>query len=84
MTNKSKLTSEQNNLFAGYYDTLAIYFGGDAIHNLWENYFKGDQLAFLNKMPYMVRKLEFYNKQGMWAEISFKSKDNFVKALYLK
>jgi hypothetical protein len=63
MEKQIKLTTEQETLFAGYYDTLASYFGGDPIQTIIQDRFKGDKIKSLKWMEKTSKKLDRQRRQ---------------------
>lgn len=55
--------------FVGLYDELAVYFGGDPIISVEENYYQNDKLGFLEWMRRTSKKLRMRTKQGVWVEL---------------
>lgn len=43
-----KITFTQQEELAGYYDTAATHFGGDAVMKVEEKYFKDNKLGYLD------------------------------------
>jgi len=56
-----KLTFKQQEELAGYYDTAACHFGGDAVMNVEQKYFKDNKLGYLEWLKKAALKVRTSN-----------------------
>ena len=55
--------------FVGLYDELAVYFGGEPIIAVEQNYYQNDKVGFLEWMRRTSKKLRMRSNQGATLEL---------------
>jgi hypothetical protein len=62
--------TKQDQMFNGYYDTLANYFGGDEVQSIINKVSQGDRVTSISFMRSCVSQLEKLNQKGYWCNLS--------------
>ena len=61
---QTKLTTEQQTELAGYYDTLALYFGGDELEPIREVSGGYNTIQYYNILKSLDKKLTWFRTRG--------------------
>lgn len=62
--NTNKLTDEQETELAGYYDTLALFFGGDELEPIREYCGGCNNIQYYKALKNLDNKLTWFRKKG--------------------
>jgi hypothetical protein len=62
--------TKQEQMFNGYYDTLANYFGGDIVQSIIDKVSQGDNLNSISFMKSCVNQLDKFSQKGYWCNLT--------------